>query len=360
MLLNLIEKFQTHSTYCLSRIGGSDTILLEYYCKLMNLFYNDINRVKEVFGTLLTNNNSNFCNITSKQFHEMVDIVKKYNGYYTLNYTLTKNIDDLVEYCEMIRQSLLDVDESIYLYPMDVIDTNYQNISNCTIPYHNKQLFDRKFSNILINIRKSPKDFTLSYGILESIDIFLPVLNEIIKDKRLLIISPFSASIMEQTKNPNTWFTGDRHIERHIGGYRAPLLTYTTPITYETQYSKIQYPDSSWGETVRRMQKEIEQIEFDIALLACGSYANPLLNQIKKMGRQGIYMGGILQIYFGVMGNRWLQNNPIAEHVRKSLVVSNMIRPIETPQFVTGEYISKAHENSIVRCDAPEGYKAYF
>lgn len=349
----LVRKFQTQPTYCLSRIGGSDTILLEYYCKLMNLFYNDMNRVKQVFMTLLTNVNSNICGFTSKQFHDIVDIVKKYNGYYSLSNDNEENVKNLVEYCEMIRQSLLVVDESIYLYPMDVV---HQNIPYQNIPYHNKQLFDAKFSNILINIRKSPNDFTLSYGILESIDIFLPVLNEIIKDKRLLIISPFTETIVKQNKNPNTWFSGERRIE----GYRTPLLTYTTPITYETQYFKIRYPDASWGETVRRMQTEIEQIDFDIALLACGSYANPLLHHIKKMGRQGIYMGGILQIYFGVMGNRWLQNNPVAEHVRKSLVMSNLIRPIETPQFVTGEYISKARENSIVQGDAPEGYKAYF
>lgn len=350
---NIVEKFRNNLSYCLSRIGGSDTILLEYYCKCKNRYNNDMNEVKRHF---LSNNH---------EIRNMVEIVKKYNGYYG------ETVDELLKYCEMICESLRRVDESIYLYPMDVIGDE-------GIPYHNKSLYDSKFSNIFKQINRKPSDFTISYGIVESIDIFLPILNEIIKNKRVLVVSPFTESIKRQVGKE--YFTEQRRLE----GYKE-LMYYTTPITYETKYDNRtndrmndrmknrtnnetnnetnKYPDESWVKTSERMMREIEELNektpYDIVLLACGSYANPLIGQVKKMKRQAIYMGGMLQIYFGLIGNRWLQDNPVARHVCKSLKVTAMIRP-DPPSFVNTWYMKEGVETDLISKNAPEGYKAYF
>ena len=53
------------------------------------------------------------------------------------------------------------------------------------------------------------------------------------------------------------------------------------------------------------MKKEILAIDFDVALLGCGAYGFPLAAGIKKAGRQAVYMGGVLQILFGILGRRW-------------------------------------------------------
>jgi len=62
----------------------------------------------------------------------------------------------------------------------------------------------------------------------------------------------------------------------------------------------------SWFETFTLMCKDIEKIDFDIALLGCGGYGLPLCNFIKtKLKKSSIYIGGGLQLLFGVMGSRW-------------------------------------------------------
>ena len=62
----------------------------------------------------------------------------------------------------------------------------------------------------------------------------------------------------------------------------------------------------NWEETFSIMCKDIEQLDFDIALLGCGGYGLPLCNFIKeKLHKSAIYIGGGLQLMFGVMGRRW-------------------------------------------------------
>ena len=54
------------------------------------------------------------------------------------------------------------------------------------------------------------------------------------------------------------------------------------------------------------MCKDIKELDFDIALLGCGGYGLPLCNYIyETLGKSAIYVGGGLQLMFGVMGKRW-------------------------------------------------------
>merc|ERR1711871_1834309 len=58
-----------------------------------------------------------------------------------------------------------------------------------------------------------------------------------------------------------------------------------------------------WKETYDTMCKDISKLDFDIALLGCGGYG-PLLQEFiyTNLNKSSIYMGGGLQITFGVMG----------------------------------------------------------
>lgn len=48
--------------------------------------------------------------------------------------------------------------------------------------------------------------------------------------------------------------------------------------------------------------------EFDVALCSCGGYGNPICAFIyKHLNKSAIYVGGVLQMYFGIYGNRWLK-----------------------------------------------------
>ena len=62
----------------------------------------------------------------------------------------------------------------------------------------------------------------------------------------------------------------------------------------------------NWLITFTTMCKEISKLDFDIALLGCGGYGLPLCDYIKsKLNKSAIYIGGGLQLLFGVMGKRW-------------------------------------------------------
>ena len=54
------------------------------------------------------------------------------------------------------------------------------------------------------------------------------------------------------------------------------------------------------------MCQDIKNIDFDIALLGCGGYGLPLCHYIKtELNKSAIYIGGGLQLLFGVFGQRW-------------------------------------------------------
>ena len=88
------------------------------------------------------------------------------------------------------------------------------------------------------------------------------------------------------------------------------------------------YIHNDWYETFVLMCKDIKEIDFDIALLGCGGYGLPLCNFIKtKLNKSAIYIGGGLQLLFGVMGKRW-ENIPMW----KKIISENnckFIRPSE-------------------------------
>jgi hypothetical protein len=67
--------------------------------------------------------------------------------------------------------------------------------------------------------------------------------------------------------------------------------------------------------------------EFDLALIAAGAYGLPLAATLKAAGVSSIYVGGALQLYFGVLGKRWVNSKDIQPFVTKYWLTS----PIEKP-----------------------------
>lgn len=64
-----------------------------------------------------------------------------------------------------------------------------------------------------------------------------------------------------------------------------------------------------WFEALRKMEDDIDKLDFDIAIIGCGAYGLPLAAHIKQSGRKAIHLGGVTQILFGIKGKRW--ENPV-------------------------------------------------
>lgn len=64
-------------------------------------------------------------------------------------------------------------------------------------------------------------------------------------------------------------------------------------------------PFSNWFEARDSMCAEIDKLDFDIALIGAGAYGIPLGVHCKNKGKQAVLMGGMLQVLFGIYGQRW-------------------------------------------------------
>ena len=118
-------------------------------------------------------------------------------------------------------------------------------------------------------------------------------------NKKILIIHPFIESFKKQIENDFKIFK-DKQI----------FLKDQEFIFYKTFQSLAGLrPHNNWLETYKIMCNDISKLDFDIALLGCGGYGVPLCNFIKtKLNKSAIYVGGGLQLLFGVMGQRWENN----------------------------------------------------
>ena len=83
---------------------------------------------------------------------------------------------------------------------------------------------------------------------------------------------------------------------------------------------------------------DISNLEFDIALLGCGGYGLPLCHYIHEtLNKSAIYVGGGLQLLFGVMGSRW-ENIPMWKTIIKENE-TKFIRPSQEEQIKNKENI---------------------
>lgn len=143
-----------------------------------------------------------------------------------------------------------------------------------------------------------------------------------LKGKKVLVIHPFADTILKQySLNKEHLFPDERVLPdfqltvikavQSIGGKGAPGYT-------------------SWFEALEYMKRQIKERDFDIALLGCGAYGLPLASYVKQMGKQAIYIGGALQLMFGISGKRWENKEHVSRYVNQHWVHPSIE---ETPEL---------------------------
>ena len=132
--------------------------------------------------------------------------------------------------------------------------------------------------------------------------------------KKVLIINPFVESFKKQEKKFKMFKETDIFLKNQEFKYYKTFNT-----------AAFNYIHSSWVETFMIMCNDIKNIDFDIALLGCGGYGLPLCNYIKNtLNKSAIYIGGGLQLLFGVMGKRWEKHETIQKIIKDN---NGFIRP---------------------------------
>lgn len=126
----------------------------------------------------------------------------------------------------------------------------------------------------------------------------------------VLIVSPFVETMRKQLAHRHHLHkTGYPHSnfdfpECEMSFLKAPLTLQGCAL-----------PHRSWVETSDELCRKSDSIDFDIALVSCGSYAQALAHHIYKSGRKAMVAGGVLQTLFGIKGNRWsrVKGNDVSE-----------------------------------------------
>lgn len=113
-----------------------------------------------------------------------------------------------------------------------------------------------------------------------------------LEGKKVLVVHPYVKSITHQYEKA-------KHVELHQGQGPLPefeLITYRPVNSIGGKCNDF----TRWKDALQKMQDDISQMDFDVALIGCGVYGVPLSIHVKRMGRVAIHTGGSTQLIFGV------------------------------------------------------------
>jgi len=124
-----------------------------------------------------------------------------------------------------------------------------------------------------------------------------------LKGKKVLAISTHCESIKHQWNNiDKVWGNNRNKIAPFdlVGTIRSP---------YHPMMDNRQYPNcNAWHESVEYIKQEIEKYDFDVLLSGATTSSPMYVEHAKKLGKVGIQTGGTIQLFFGILGYRWFNN----------------------------------------------------
>lgn len=120
-----------------------------------------------------------------------------------------------------------------------------------------------------------------------------------LRGKNVLVIHPFISSIKKQYEKRRLLYSSqDLLPDFNLTGYK-PVQTLAG--LRDDRFAE-------WCDALAFMQDEINDLEFDIAIIGAGSYGLSLGAYIRRLGKKAVHLGGATQILFGIRGKRWDQS----------------------------------------------------
>lgn len=143
--------------------------------------------------------------------------------------------------------------------------------------------------------------------------------------KRVLIVHPFAELIERQYDKRKYLFENSKVLPdfdlitlkavQSIGGVNDQGFT-------------------NWFAGLEWMKSEMNQIEYDVALIGCGAYGYPLAAHAKRTGHKAVHVGGSLQLLFGIKGKRW--ENP-EFGTKDGLPIGTYSKLMDNPNWIRPE-----------------------
>jgi hypothetical protein len=224
-------------------MGGSDFYILGIY-QHYYLKNNDLQEKKKEYDDI----------------NYYINYLSKYNGYYDTSNNIKVRHHNLKLYFNKLKK----------IYLSNILNYNATNFySNEFSKYFNK--------NDHLNLKY------ISYHLINENKYFFDnIILEKYKNKKILIISPFCNLIEKQI--PNLKYLYNKDVDNKF-------IFLNTYITYfnEDNDTYTNTPHNNFEETVKYYTEKINKLDFDVALLSCGSYAH-FLGEIIKIKEKKHFM----------------------------------------------------------------------
>jgi hypothetical protein len=269
-LINFIVKtMSSPKGVFIGRIGGSD------FEAVAHLYFNSLTKLTLALPFLYLN--------PLARWH--LNKVRNLNGFFDKQER--RSLKTLRRYLAILDGAYQEA--RIYLYATETL--------NQVIEGGKRTLLNSYLAKIL------PGKELLSFRFIEGVTPFMKAFEIFGEGKKILVVSPFAASVQYQWERRGELLEG-------LDFPNAEVATLKTSVTYNNSHDieadSLNVSTETWVEELSDLISRVSELEFDIALLSCGSYSMPLGNFIAtKLNRHAIYIGGALNPIFNISGARY-------------------------------------------------------
>ena len=117
---------------------------------------------------------------------------------------------------------------------------------------------------------------------------------EKINNQSICLVSPFAPLMINQFEKGSMAHIQPKFTPKSLTSFRFPYLH--------------KHTEGTSLEKLDELYQQISLIDAECFLLSAGPYAAPLAKKLWKQGRAAYAVGGDLQIFFGILGNRWKES----------------------------------------------------
>lgn len=156
-----------------------------------------------------------------------------------------------------------------------------------------------------------------------------------LEGKKVLVVHPFASLIEEQYEKRELLFE-DKNV---LPDFELKTIKAVQSLGGDNNGF------NDWFDALNSMKSQIDKTDYDICLLGCGAYGMPLAGHVKRQGKKAVHWGGSLQLYFGIRGKRW-EDDDYAKGVRH--INPNVIYPnLMNEHWVKPENMKTKHSQNV-------------
>ena len=145
-----------------------------------------------------------------------------------------------------------------------------------------------------------------------------------LRGKKVLVVHPFVESISHQYNNNRARLFDNPDVLPEF----ESLICIKAVQTQAGE--KCQFTD--WFEALDYMKGQIDECDYDVAIIGCGAYGMSLAAHVKRQGKVALHLAGWTQMLFGVYGERWVSQ----QSNYSSVINKYWIRPNKSENVKNG------------------------